>query len=59
MHKILELLGEVEKKMKLIKTVRSDTLRGLPREYCIAHVSWDVTGYQGLFCPSNKPFCGR
>ena len=27
--------------------------------YCIAHVSWDVTGYQGLLCPSNKPFSDR
>ena len=29
------------------------------RSYCTAHVSWDVTGYQGLFCPSNKPVCDR
>ena len=31
----------------------------LPFGSCITHVSWDVTGYQGLFCPSNKPFCDR
>ena len=28
-------------------------------QYCIANVSWDAIGYQGLFCPSNKPFCAR
>ncbi len=28
-------------------------------QYRIAHVSWDVTGYQGLFCPSNKTFYDR
>ena len=28
-------------------------------EYCTAHEGWDVTGYQGLFCPSNKPSCDR
>lgn len=31
-QKILELLGEVEKKWKLIETVRSDILRRWPRE---------------------------
>ena len=30
-----------------------------PSLYCFAHVSWDVTSYQSLFCPSNKPFCDR
>ena len=28
-------------------------------EYCIAHDGWDVTGYQSLFCPLNKPSCDR
>lgn len=23
--------------------------------YCFAHVSWDVTEYQDLLCPLNKP----
>ena len=27
--------------------------------YCIAHVSWDLAAYQGLFCPLNKPSCDR
>ena len=27
--------------------------------YCSAHDGWNVTGYQGLFCPLNKPSCGR
>lgn len=25
----------------------------LGQQYYFAHVSWDVIGYQGLFCPSN------
>lgn len=29
----------------------------LGQQYYFAHVSWDVIGYQGLFCPSNQPFC--
>ena len=24
-------------------------------QYSTAHEDWDVTGYQGLFCPLNKP----
>ncbi len=27
--------------------------------YCTAHEGWDVTGYQGVFCTSNKPSCDR
>ena len=27
--------------------------------YYTAHDSWSVTGYQGLFCPLNKPFVNR
>lgn len=26
--------------------------------YCTAHDGWYVTGYQGLFCPLNKPVIG-
>ena len=26
---------------------------------CFAQVGWDVTGYQGLFCPLNKPSCDQ
>ncbi len=29
------------------------------KEYCTAHEGWDVTGYQGVFCTSNKPSCDR
>lgn len=28
-------------------------------DYCTAHDGWNVTGYQGLFYPSNKPSCAR
>ncbi len=27
--------------------------------YCTAYDSFNVTGYQGLFCLLNKPFCDR
>ena len=27
--------------------------------YCFAHDGWNVTGYQGLSCPLNKPSCDR
>ena len=27
--------------------------------YCFAHVSWDMTGYQGLFCALKKLSCDR
>lgn len=37
---------------------KSDEERVNSRRYCTAHVGWDVAGYGGLFCSSNKP-CDR
>lgn len=27
--------------------------------YCTTHKGWNVTGYQSLFYPLNKPACDR
>ena len=42
-----------------ILLLRTSMLRASSKIYCTAHGGWDVTGYQGLFCPSNKPSCDR
>ena len=33
--------------------------RWFNQRYCTAHDGWNVTDYQGLFCPLNKPSCDR
>ena len=43
----------------VLRTIIPKIFSSIAMNYCTAHDGWDVTGYQGLFCPLNKPSCDR
>ena len=51
-HAIFFLKKKKKKEKKTIVSLQIIT-------YCTAHEGWDFIGYQGLFCPWNKPSCDR